>query len=266
MRHLGDVHRADLTGYIFAEGDTELALLGALLVFGRLDDFPQVDRVAVLVRDFDTDSRLARNGCDPDTGRCKVQRNVIGEAGDFRQLDAGGGSQFIPRDRGAAGDVDERRPDAEALEDIDEFFRVVSELCFRTATEAELRRVQAVERRQLIFLLGLVGIAGSLFHFVHLGAGRFDVEFLFDDGLGDGLAVADEGDDTAASLGHAVDLGNLYFIAGVFHDAAKDAAGEQGTLPADANDHNIFSHNSISNPAALHPCVCAGCRFHYMQH
>ena len=68
---------------------------------------------------------------------------------------------------------------------------------------------------------------------------------LFHDGFGHVLAVAHESDDAAAALCHAVDFRNLHFISGVLHDAAQNAAGEQGSLPADADDHNILCHNIL---------------------
>ncbi len=73
---------------------------------------------------------------------------------------------------------------------------------------------------------------------------------LLDDGFRDSVAVAHESDDTSAALCHAVYLGELYVIACLCDDTAKDTACEQCTLTAHAYDHYIFSSHYLYIP----PC------------
>jgi hypothetical protein len=53
-----------------------------------------------------------------------------------------------------------------------------------------------------------------------------------------GIAVFDIGDDRAAALAHAVDFADLNGKALLKQHIAEDAAGEQRTLSADADDHD----------------------------
>ena len=160
----GEIGDDRLAANGLAEADIELAL--GLLEIGRREHFLEIDRLALLVRQFDANDVAA--GHDGDAGGNGAHRagNVVGQRNDAARFDAGGRFEFVKRDHRAGPDMDDVALDAEILEHAFELTRLRFELfgpvfvseatMLRFGKKAEFRQFEpfGLEQRSLRLLGG----------------------------------------------------------------------------------------------------------------
>ena len=92
VRHLLQVGDDVLAADVLAERERQLEV--RLRVLGRLQQFAQHDRGALVVRHFDADSGFAGNAIDAHRFGFEREAEIVAEPGDFRVLDSGFGLEL----------------------------------------------------------------------------------------------------------------------------------------------------------------------------
>ena len=122
-----DGHR--VAGDVFAKVDRDLHLLGLAVRF--LDHFAEADELAVFVRHFDADGVLAGDrGDDADARHAEGDGQVVGQARDLRQAQAGFQLDFVLGDDRAGFDFHDADVEAEVLERLFEDLRFAADFFF----------------------------------------------------------------------------------------------------------------------------------------
>ena len=175
VRQPCDVANNTVSGDISAHGKGELAAGIAEVI--ALQNFPQGDGVLVAVGDFDADGRLAGNWrFDTDTLRCQREGDIIRQTGDLRNLDTGGGLNFIACDRRPSGDAGDADGHAKAVERVHQNAGLFLQLLLRSRVVGTAdARLEEVHGRNLIGLLQ----HGRLGHCQFRCAGRLRLFFGF---------------------------------------------------------------------------------------
>ena len=152
VRELRYVADDTIAADVLAESEAELRLCGGEL--GRLEDIAEVDGADYFIGDLDADSRdLVRYGRDTDVDDAERQRKVSRKVRDPRELYALLKLDIIARHRGAAGNADYRRVNAEAaygpLETL-----LVDEYLFPAVPRGGHAGAQEPERREPVLAVG----------------------------------------------------------------------------------------------------------------
>jgi hypothetical protein len=123
VRHLGEVGVARVTEDVLAQCNGQHRFFRAQRL--RLEDVPQVDGLAIGIRDFDSHDGFARQrGNDPNRQGAKCEGEVVGEGHDPVDLDARRGLELVHRDHRAWVHGHAFSTDAEILEFLFEDPRV----------------------------------------------------------------------------------------------------------------------------------------------
>ena len=143
--HLAQVSDLGRTGNIFAESHRQrTAHIDVIL---RLKHCTDIDGGTNLIGHLNTDGRLAGDGgFDTHTSGGKIQSNIIGQAGDAADLDAGLGLQLVPGDGRAAADIQHRSLDTETVQRVDQNVSVFLHLAGGTGLIVGAGRVEKVQR------------------------------------------------------------------------------------------------------------------------
>ena len=161
MRQRGQVDDQRVAGHVFAEVDRDLHPLGSAV--GLLDHFAEADELAVLVGHFDADGVLAGDRRDDaDARHAEGDRQVVGQAGDLRQPQAGFQLDFVLGDDRAGLDLDDADVEAEVLERLLQDLGLAADFLLVLLVADILVRQQQVERRQLVvgFLIDRLLVGG----------------------------------------------------------------------------------------------------------
>ena len=114
MRHLGELGDDRLAADGLAEAQRQLELRGLEVL--AADQFAEIDRLALLVGQFDADDVAARHHGDAGRQRRHRAGDVVGEADDARGLDARRRLQFVQRHHRAGADMDDLAAHPEILQ------------------------------------------------------------------------------------------------------------------------------------------------------
>ena len=155
QRRQVDDHR--VAGDVLAQVDRNLHPLGAAV--GFLDHLAEADQLAVLVGHFDADGVLAGDRRDDaHAGHAQRDRQVVGQARDLREPQAGFELDFELGDDRAGLDLDDLHVEAEVVERLFQDLGLAADFLFVLLVADLLVRQQQIERRQFVvdFLVGLL--------------------------------------------------------------------------------------------------------------
>ena len=150
VRHFREVGDDGMAVNVLAERDGNARL--GIAPFVRLEQIAHDDFRLDGIRHFDADGTFSRHGRE-DVDALGLERggDVVGERGDFFQLHAGRGMQFVARDGRAFGDVAERNLDVELRERLLHEPRVGHQFLLRLGRlDGHVRVLEKIHRRQLI--------------------------------------------------------------------------------------------------------------------
>ena len=149
MRQRREVDDQRVAGDVFAEEDRNLHLLGSAV--GFFDHFAEADELAVFVGHFDADGVLAGDrGDDADARHAEGDRQVVGQARDLRQPQAGFELDFVLGDDRAGFDFDDVDVEAEVVERLFQNLGLAADFFFLLLVAHVFAGQQQFERRQLV--------------------------------------------------------------------------------------------------------------------
>ena len=148
QRRQVDDHR--IAGHVLAQVDRDAHLLG--LAVGLFDHFAQADELPLGVGHFDADGVLAGNRRDDAHARhAQRDRQIVGQAGDLRQPQAGFELDFELRDDRPGLDLDDFDVEAEVEERLFQDLGLAADFFFVLFERDSFARQQQIDRRQLVF-------------------------------------------------------------------------------------------------------------------
>ena len=149
MRHVGEVDDHRVARDVLAEEERDLHLLG--LAVGFLDHFAEADQLPLLVGHFDADGVLAGDrGDDADARHAQGDGQVVGQAGDLREPQAGFQLDLELGDDRAGFDLDDPDVEAEIEERLFQDLGLAADFFFVLFVADVFVREQQFERRELV--------------------------------------------------------------------------------------------------------------------